>query len=87
MISTYEDTVKAVSAMIRDVVAIHAEFGPEDDLRELGLHSIAAITLVVEIEKQYEIEYNDDELLLGNFATIAIIVAGIQRKLQEKGRG
>ncbi|CAM4432571.1 acyl carrier protein [Paenibacillus tarimensis] len=75
-----------ITEMIKQGVIHQTAFGEDEDLRELGFHSIAIITLMVNIESRYEIEYDDDELLLSNFSTVTGIVDGIIRKLEQRGR-
>lgn len=51
------------------------------NLTELGMDSKNTINLVVQIEQYYDITFDDDELLLENFDTMATIAANIQSKL------
>ncbi|QJC53257.1 acyl carrier protein [Paenibacillus albicereus] len=57
--------------------------GPEDDepIRNAGIDSMQLIHLVVQIETAYDIAFEDDEMLLENFRTIAVIADRIVQKL------
>lgn len=47
---------------------------PKDqDLRELGLNSLSAVELIVELESELDITIDDDDLLLGHLSTIMSI--------------
>ena len=49
------------------------QVGDDDDLTLLGLDSMGAIRLMVEIEKCFEIEIPDDDIDIDNFNTISKI--------------
>ena len=49
------------------------------DLSELGMTSISMISLVIQIEEELGIEFNDDDLVLDNFDTIKKIVANVEK--------
>ncbi|MEK3875928.1 acyl carrier protein [Paenibacillus sp. FSL M7-0420] len=62
-------TKTEVEAKVKEIVASIADFELEataidsgkDGLKKLGLNSLALIRIMVEIEKEYEIEMNIDE--------------------------
>ena len=47
----------------------------------LGLNSVQFIQLVVEIEKEFDIEFADDDLNLSNFGSLNSLIAYIENKL------
>lgn len=51
-----------------------------DSVQESGLNSIMLVKLVVQIEMKYEIAFDDGELLVDNFRTIAAITQRIINK-------
>lgn len=44
------------------------------DLVEIGMDSIAFVTLVAEIEDYYEVEFPEDNLIIENSSTIAKLI-------------
>ncbi|GFN32200.1 acyl carrier protein [Paenibacillus xylaniclasticus] len=50
------------------------------DLSSLGMNSMKAIQLIVELETRYDIEFEDSELLLKNFNTINSILTKVEEK-------
>lgn len=51
------------------------------DIREIGFDSIDFIHLVVKLEKRFEVFFDDQDLLIDNFNTIAKIKAFIVERL------
>ncbi|MEK3864593.1 acyl carrier protein [Paenibacillus sp. FSL H7-0716] len=55
------------------------EVGSETDLRDEGLDSLKMIALIVSIEVEFDIQIDDDDLLIDNFSSIkkiAILLSG-----------
>ncbi|MFD0697446.1 phosphopantetheine-binding protein [Paenibacillus sp. GCM10027628] len=52
-----------------------------DQIMEMGIDSVKMINLIVQIEKQYEIMFDDEEMVLENFATIHLFANSILGKL------
>lgn len=50
------------------------------DLRLLGLDSLKIISLIVDIETEFDIQFMDDELIVDNFSTVDLIASQIERK-------
>jgi|WetSurSiteA1Bulk_404760.scaffolds.fasta_scaffold664086_1 acyl carrier protein len=51
----------------------------DDPLHQVGMDSLNCVEVVVNIEKEFNVEFNDDELLIDNLNTIhklSRIVAG-----------
>lgn len=53
---------------------------PGDDLGEFGLDSLRTIQLIVELEQNFDLAFNDDELMFENFSSISKIVSQIKAK-------
>lgn len=49
------------------------------DLREIGMDSLLFIRLVVEIEEHFEIEIDDEDLLMDNFITLDNILQVVSK--------
>lgn len=73
---------------IRDFISEVIEFGQgeidsidlDTDLVEYGLDSINAIELIVRLEEEFEIEVDDDDLLIDNINTINKLISIIESK-------
>lgn len=70
-----------VSNKIKDLIGIENSLDPNEDLLELGLHSMKSIQLIVDIEETFGIEFDDEELLFDNFSTIKKIIERIEDKI------
>lgn len=55
------------------------EIGRDDDLFEYGMDSLAILKLVAEIEDQYGIEIEDEDLSLENMQTMASIISMVKK--------
>jgi acyl carrier protein len=54
-------------------------FGPDDDLRQLGLTSMAMVRLMLAAEAAFDISIPDEELRPENFRSIRAIEALVSR--------
>ncbi|MGO4951808.1 acyl carrier protein [Paenibacillus peoriae] len=52
---------------------------PDQDLRTLGLNSLSAVELIVELENELDITMEDDDLVLEHLSTLQ----GIERLLSK----
>lgn len=57
---------------------------PDIDLFENGLNSFNAVNVLVELEKNFRITFNDDELDLSKIKTINNLSALVKSKLEER---
>ncbi|QYR19391.1 hypothetical protein KZ483_15795 [Paenibacillus sp. sptzw28] len=53
----------------------------DEQIQDAGMDSIRIINMVVQIELQYDVVFDDEELLIENFATIKAIARQIGQKL------
>ncbi|TXK84584.1 phosphopantetheine-binding protein [Paenibacillus sp. N3.4] len=61
--------------------ALEQELEDDQLIQQAGMDSVRIIKLIVEIELNYEIAFDDDELLTENFATLKVIGEQINQKL------
>lgn len=60
-----------------------AETIPADkDLKKYGMDSLNAIELVVSLEMEFEIEFNEEDLLVDNLCTIQKLMNVVEKTLQ-----
>lgn len=69
-----------VLALLEKLLEVPVE-GISQNLDEIGMSSMNAIQLIVELETLYNIEFEDSELLFENFNTVEKIIAKVQEKL------
>ena len=70
---------KMIREILKEIVGKQAgTAGKNDDLRELGLDSVAFIQMVVALEDARGKEVGDEDLLLDNMNTIAKIEGALQ---------
>lgn len=55
------------------------QLAPDQDLRTLGLNSLSAVELIVELENELDITMEDDDLVLEHLSTLQ----GIERLLDK----
>ncbi|PZD96816.1 acyl carrier protein [Paenibacillus sambharensis] len=65
---------------LRNVVN-HVEFDKSSPLLELGIDSMTFIRLVVEIEEEFSIEIQDEDIVLDNFSYVENITNLVIRYL------
>lgn len=57
------------------------EIGMDDDLGEWGLNSTGVLELILNIEKQFGLEFGDEDFDAANFQSIGGLINYIERKL------
>lgn len=53
--------------------------GEDDDLIEIGLNSLNAIEIVVNLENEFDVQVDDDDLLIDNLASVKLLRELIER--------
>jgi acyl carrier protein len=85
MSTTQASPRERVTAVVRRLLAdrsINKPFGPDDDLREVGLTSLDMVNLVLAIESELAVSIPEAEITPNNFRSVASIealVAGLHR--------
>ena len=52
-------------------------------MEDLGMDSIKVLEMVVYLEDEFELEFNEDDLILDNLRTIGLTVSTIEKCLNE----
>jgi len=73
VINTINDTIQ--DSKLSDIQ-------PDDDLREIGMDSIAFIKIVVALEIKFDFEFDDEMLLIATFPTIKSMIEYVELKIQ-----
>lgn len=55
----------------------------EEDLREYGMDSLNAIELVVALEMEFEMKFDEDDLLVDNLCTIQKLQDAVKKYVNE----
>ncbi|CAG7659187.1 acyl carrier protein [Paenibacillus allorhizosphaerae] len=70
-----------IESKVKELLQVDGNIQLDQDLTSIGLDSMRSVGLIVDLETQYNISFNDDELLTENFSTINKIVERVQSKL------
>lgn len=68
-----DNIITDVTNKVKEVLEYNQDIYVNQDLAEIGLDSLASVTLLVELEEMYNIEFDDEEMLFENFSTITKI--------------
>lgn len=82
MESTIMDKLKkmVIENLEDDIESINLD----DGIENAGINSITFVKIVVCIESEFDIEFDEDSLDLSNFPTIESLAAYVEKKLNEK---
>jgi len=69
-----DEQTKKVLGILKDVLQLPEEPPYDSNLVFYGLDSITAVNLIVDIESEFQIMFDNDDLLIDNFATVEKIV-------------
>ncbi|WP_164779491.1 acyl carrier protein [Paenibacillus kobensis] len=69
-----------IAQELRDLLGDKANLDPDTDLRSEGLDSIVTIKLIVNLEVNFDIQIDDQDLLVDTFSTIRKISALLSHK-------
>lgn len=58
----------------------------DEDLSELGMNSVSFISVVVAIERYFEIEYPDEYLLISQSNTLSVLTNIISEVIKKKNQ-
>lgn len=78
-----EQSLRKIIMELLELTKPVEEIANDDDLTKLGMNSISAIELVVEVEDKYDFEFNDEDLLVDNFKTIERLANYIEKRIGE----
>ena len=77
-----------VELRIREIISKNVELtlpvekiGNTDDLTAFGIKSISTIKVIVAIELEFGIEFEDEDLNFGNFRTISSFISYVEVKI------
>jgi len=71
-----EDILKVIKEIIKN-----DDIYLDQNIKEVGFDSLTFVKFVVQIEELYDIEFDDDMLMMDKFLTIASIVEYVDGKI------
>ncbi|SFF39705.1 Phosphopantetheine attachment site [Paenibacillus algorifonticola] len=71
-----------VLSQVKEQLQLQEDVAPDYELASYGMDSFASMNLVVAFETNFNIVFEDEELLFENFATVQDMVDRIYGKLQ-----
>lgn len=73
-----------VVEIIKNACAIDEEVTLDSELRLLSLDSLTFVSIVVELEEKFEIEFEIDELSAQSWKTVGDVANSVEKKSNEK---
>lgn len=77
---TVNEITDEVVKRVKQALKIQQDINLDEDLTVLGLNSMDVMTLAIDLEDVYSIDFSPDELLHKHFSTIRNIVELIDKK-------
>ncbi|MGG1516570.1 acyl carrier protein [Paenibacillus oryzisoli] len=75
------DFLKGKIAEITGHPEMKHEIKNDDPIKEMGIDSIKMVNLIVQIEQHFGIAFEDEELVIDFFSTVALFASSILDKL------
>ncbi|MDQ0272967.1 acyl carrier protein [Cytobacillus purgationiresistens] len=73
--------------ILKKISGYNGTIDPEEDLDSYGYDSLLFMQLIVQVETEYGIEFDDEELLIENFMTLnRINTLLIKKGIEEPGK-
>lgn len=70
-----------VASIIQDTLQVsRSEFAQTENLIELGMTSLSFVKLIVVLETEFNIEFDDDDFLMDKFEFLDDFVSYVQKK-------
>lgn len=81
-----KDTIiqEKITKLLNEILKNNITNDKEQDLTMVGLDSLNSVALILELEEEFNIEFDDEELLFENFSTINKIHLQVKRKLVDR---
>lgn len=81
-----EEKVKEILETVLELTPEQVEaIGVEDDLIALGLDSLNSIEVIVNLECEFGIQVDDEDLLLDNIASVHLLMELIKKYSEKRG--
>ena len=70
--------------IIKDACALEEEVKENSDLKTLSLDSLSFVEMLVNIENEFEIEFEDEELNFFGWENVSDLINAVKEKLNAK---
>lgn len=70
--------------IIKDACALEEEVKENSDLKTLSLDSLSFVEMLVNIENEFEIEFEDEELNFFDWENVSDLINAVKEKLNAK---
>lgn len=70
--------------IIKDACALEEEVKENSDLKTLSLDSLSFVEMLVNIETEFEIEFEDEELNFFDWENVSDLINAVKEKLNAK---
>jgi acyl carrier protein len=78
-----ESIGERIIEVLKSVLEIDgAEINENTEMKEFGINSISFIKLIIAVEEEFGIEFDDQDLEYDKFATVASITAYVKEKMK-----
>ncbi|WP_418038475.1 acyl carrier protein [Paenibacillus xylanilyticus] len=79
-ILTSEELITAVKFKVASELAIKEAFNDDADLTHYGLDSMSTVRMLVSLEEEFQVTFEDEDLLLENFRTVIKIAQLLEKR-------
>ncbi|MCM3749539.1 acyl carrier protein [Paenibacillus pasadenensis] len=80
MSTSMKDITKAVSRKVQKTLGAASPIGLSEDLTLYGIDSFQLIQIIVEMEHEHNLSFDDNQLILENFNTIENIALHLKEQ-------
>ena len=76
-----DDITKEIIKLITEIGELSDNIDLDTTFDKIELDSIGFVTIIVEIETNYEIEFDDENMLINNYRSIGDFVEYVKKKI------
>lgn len=82
----YEKKIREIIASNLKTTVSVKNYDADGDLRYIGMNSITFISIIVDIEDEFNIEFPEDKLLISEASTISLLKKNVESAMENKNR-
>lgn len=75
---------EAIYNVIKRSVSSSADFKDNTALIEMGIDSIGFITMIIALEEEFNIRFEDMQLVYDNYSTIGQLISVVQQTIEKQ---
>lgn len=73
-----------IFSVIKQKIGSSADMNDDTALTEIGIDSVEFITMIIEIEEEFNIRFEDMQLVYDNYRTIGQLVSVVQQVIEKQ---